>query len=51
MHLLIANLAALSYEMKIACLKSQIFNESILHAQYVGVSAPEEKKFLCMSAT
>lgn len=40
MHLLIANLSALSYEMKIACLKSQIFNESILHAQYVGVSAP-----------
>ena len=36
MHLPIANLEALSYEMKIACLSSQIFNESVSHAQYVG---------------
>jgi len=36
MHLLIANLVALSYEMKIACLSSQIFSESVLHAQFVG---------------
>lgn len=36
MLLPIANLVALSYEMKIACLSSQIFNESVSHAQYVG---------------
>lgn len=50
MHLLIANLVALSYEVKIACLSSQIFNESVLHAHYVGAYICSSYFFFRLSA-